>query len=136
MWFKGAGRAVSLSWNNFKHLVWQTVLTRRNTYTGIQYRDDPTIFAWELINEPRCITDASGDTLQVSHKLTIPLQLKYMYEGTYKISRIVFWASFNFIFFLTSWTPNTRHFGLKTVFKTIINWWTLTFGFCSKNHHY
>ncbi|XP_022870445.1 mannan endo-1,4-beta-mannosidase 2-like isoform X1 [Olea europaea var. sylvestris] len=47
----------------FKTYV-KTVLTRRNTYTGIQYRDDPTIFAWELINEPRCITDASGDTLQ------------------------------------------------------------------------
>lgn len=28
------------------------VVTRVNTYTGIPYRDDPTIFAWELINEP------------------------------------------------------------------------------------
>ncbi|MBA0556766.1 hypothetical protein Golob_026843, partial [Gossypium lobatum] len=41
-----------------------TVLTRKNTITGIQYRNDPTIFAWELINEPRCMTDPSGDTLQ------------------------------------------------------------------------
>ncbi|KAK2980076.1 hypothetical protein RJ640_000185 [Escallonia rubra] len=47
----------------FKNYV-KTVLTRKNTITGVQYRDDPTIFAWELINEPRCITDASGDTLQ------------------------------------------------------------------------
>ncbi|KAL2457957.1 Mannan endo-beta-1 [Forsythia ovata] len=47
----------------FKNYV-KTVLTRKNTFTGIEYRDDPTIFAWELINEPRCITDASGDTLQ------------------------------------------------------------------------
>ncbi|XP_059660931.1 mannan endo-1,4-beta-mannosidase 2-like [Cornus florida] len=42
----------------------KTVLTRKNTITGIEYRNDPTIFAWELINEPRCITDPSGDTLQ------------------------------------------------------------------------
>nr|GMD85962.1 mannan endo-1,4-beta-mannosidase 2-like [Ipomoea batatas] len=47
----------------FKNYV-KTVLTRKNTFTGIEYRDDPTIFAWELINEPRCLTDPSGDTLQ------------------------------------------------------------------------
>ncbi|ONI16986.1 hypothetical protein PRUPE_3G132400 [Prunus persica] len=49
--------------NYFKNYV-KTLLTRKNTLNGIEYRDDPTIFAWELINEPRCITDASGDTLQ------------------------------------------------------------------------
>ncbi|XAR55511.1 Mannan endo-1,4-beta-mannosidase [Bertholletia excelsa] len=47
----------------FKNHV-KTLLTRKNTITGTQYRDDPTIFAWELINEPRCMTDPSGDTLQ------------------------------------------------------------------------
>ncbi|KAE8075940.1 hypothetical protein FH972_014620 [Carpinus fangiana] len=47
----------------FKNYI-KTVLTRRNTITGIEYRNDPTIFAWELINEPRCMSDASGDTLQ------------------------------------------------------------------------
>ncbi|GAV70414.1 Cellulase domain-containing protein [Cephalotus follicularis] len=47
----------------FKNYV-RTVLKRKNTITGIEYRNDPTIFAWELINEPRCMSDPSGDTLQ------------------------------------------------------------------------
>ncbi|OWM78654.1 hypothetical protein CDL15_Pgr002825 [Punica granatum] len=46
----------------FKSYV-KTILTRKNTVTGVEYRDDPTIFGWELINEPRCMTDSSGDTL-------------------------------------------------------------------------
>lgn len=47
----------------FKNYI-VTMLTRKNTITGIEYRNDPTIFAWELINEPRCMSDPSGDTLQ------------------------------------------------------------------------
>ncbi|KAH9621075.1 hypothetical protein KSS87_004535 [Heliosperma pusillum] len=47
----------------FKDYV-KTVLTRKNTITGIEYREDPMILAWELINEPRCASDPSGDTLQ------------------------------------------------------------------------
>ncbi|KAJ7522468.1 hypothetical protein O6H91_18G012200 [Diphasiastrum complanatum] len=42
----------------------QTVLTRVNTVNGLAYRDDPTIFGWELMNEPRCPSDSSGDKLQ------------------------------------------------------------------------
>lgn len=30
------------------------LITRKNTYSGRIYRDDPTILAWELANEPRC----------------------------------------------------------------------------------
>ncbi|KAJ6830339.1 mannan endo-1,4-beta-mannosidase 2-like [Iris pallida] len=42
----------------------KTILTRKNHISGIEYRDDPTIFAWELMNEPRCTSDPSGNTLQ------------------------------------------------------------------------
>ena len=30
------------------------LIERVNVFTGRRYRDDPAIFAWELINEPRC----------------------------------------------------------------------------------
>ncbi|XP_016514219.2 mannan endo-1,4-beta-mannosidase 5-like [Nicotiana tabacum] len=36
------------------------VVTRLNTITGMAYRDDSTIMAWELMNEPRCKADYSG----------------------------------------------------------------------------
>lgn len=34
----------------------EKLVTRRNTITGVVYRDDPTIFAWELMNEAQVIT--------------------------------------------------------------------------------
>ncbi|CAK9160296.1 unnamed protein product [Ilex paraguariensis] len=39
------------------------VITRFNTITGIAYRDDPTIMASGLMNEPRCQVDYSGRTI-------------------------------------------------------------------------
>ncbi len=34
----------------------EKLVTRRNTVTGTLYRDDPTIFGWELINEGQAVT--------------------------------------------------------------------------------
>ena len=34
----------------------EKIATRRNSTTGIMYRDDPTIFGYELMNEAQCVT--------------------------------------------------------------------------------
>ena len=37
------------------------IITRSNTFNGKRYKDDPTIMAWSIINEPRCVpADARG----------------------------------------------------------------------------
>ena len=49
-----------------KHI--HTITNRRNRANGALYKNDPTILAWDLINEPRCETWAvpeCGDHLQV-----------------------------------------------------------------------
>jgi hypothetical protein len=38
-------------------------ISRTNRVSGIRYVDDPTIFAWEIINEPRAKSDVSGKTV-------------------------------------------------------------------------
>ncbi|KAH6796227.1 hypothetical protein C2S51_037213 [Perilla frutescens var. frutescens] len=53
----------SLAKEYYKNHI-KAVLTRQNSITGIAYKDDPTIMAWELMNEPRCTSDPSGNTVQ------------------------------------------------------------------------
>jgi len=46
-------------YKNFVH----NLITRTNSINGVQYREDPTIFAWELMNEPDCASPPSVDVL-------------------------------------------------------------------------
>ncbi|KAK9918089.1 hypothetical protein WJX75_001118 [Coccomyxa subellipsoidea] len=48
--------------NAFKYYV-KAILMRRNSITGVLYKDDPTIMAWDLANEPWVLGDDSGQTL-------------------------------------------------------------------------
>ncbi|KAA8517630.1 hypothetical protein F0562_015104 [Nyssa sinensis] len=71
-WGKAAGLNVTSDDDFFSHPTLRSyykahvkmVLNRVNTLTNITYKDDPTIFAWELMNEPRCVSDSTGDKLQ------------------------------------------------------------------------
>lgn len=44
----------------------RSVVLRNNTITGVTYRDDPTIMAWDLVNEPFNPGDDTGKILTVS----------------------------------------------------------------------
>ena len=39
----------------------EKLATRKNTITGVNYRDDPAIFGWELMNEAQVITGRWGE---------------------------------------------------------------------------
>jgi mannan endo-1,4-beta-mannosidase len=41
--------------------VIKTLVTRKNSITGVSYREDPTIMSWQLANEPRPGSDAHAD---------------------------------------------------------------------------
>ncbi|KAL2513391.1 Mannan endo-1 [Abeliophyllum distichum] len=59
----GGDNALQISPGHYDELVFQRVVTRFNTITKISYKNDPTIMAWELMNEPRCQADYSGKTV-------------------------------------------------------------------------
>jgi hypothetical protein len=55
----------------YKENVKYTVL-RKNSVNGRVYKDDPTIFAWGLLNEPRCETWKVGPHPCAPLRLTVP----------------------------------------------------------------
>ncbi|XP_057501968.1 mannan endo-1,4-beta-mannosidase 5-like [Actinidia eriantha] len=70
-WARNAGVQVNSNDDFYTHPVLKgyyknhvkRVITRFNTITRTAYKDDPTIMAWELMNEPRCQADYSGRTI-------------------------------------------------------------------------
>lgn len=72
-WAKEAGVNVSLSDDSFfsnpvikdyyKAYI-KAVLKRKNSLSGVRYSEEPAIFAWELMNEPRCASSSSAPVLQ------------------------------------------------------------------------
>ena len=60
----------------FKTYV-KKIINRRNTITGVLYRDDPTIMAWDLANEPYVLGDASGDILTVCKAWDTSISLQF-----------------------------------------------------------
>ncbi len=48
----------------------KTVLTRVNSVNGRSYSEDPTVFSWELANEPTSTSDETGQTVCVRPCIT------------------------------------------------------------------
>ncbi|KAL4296799.1 hypothetical protein GQ457_12G031130 [Hibiscus cannabinus] len=71
-WARNQGQSISSDDDFFTNSVVKeyyknhikAVLTRPNTLSGVAYKDEATIMAWELMNEPRCLSDPSGSTIQ------------------------------------------------------------------------
>ncbi len=65
-------KAKELFYNHVKHVV-----SRTNTVTGKPYKDDPTIFSWQIGNEPRCFrADSAGQAAFVDFLWTTASLIK------------------------------------------------------------
>lgn len=72
-WAQEAGINVSYSTDSFfshpiikdyyKAFV-KAIITRKNSLSGVKYSEEPAIFAWELMNEPRCESSTSAPVLE------------------------------------------------------------------------
>ena len=68
----------------------KAVLSRKNTITGLTYGQDPTIFAWNLINEGRCDTEnCTAADIQVSiHRWCTHLLIVRVHRGEACLQRL------------------------------------------------
>ena len=65
-------KAKELFYNHVRHVV-----SRTNTVTGKPYKDDPTIFSWQIGNEPRCFrSDSLGQAAFVDFMWTTASLIK------------------------------------------------------------
>ena len=65
-------KAKELFYNHVRHVV-----SRTNTVTGRPYKDDPTIFSWQIGNEPRCFrSDSLGQAAFVDFMWTTASLIK------------------------------------------------------------
>ena len=65
-------KAKELFYNHVRHVV-----SRTNTVTGRPYKDDPTIFSWQIGNEPRCFrSDSLGQSAFVDFMWTTASLIK------------------------------------------------------------
>lgn len=55
----------------------KTITSRNNSITGVTYGNDPTIFGWDLINEPRCDSTTDGCSAAGIQVRLICLNMKY-----------------------------------------------------------
>ncbi len=70
--FVTCDKAKELFYNHVKHVV-----SRTNTVTGKPYKDDPTIFSWQIGNEPRCFrSDSTGQAAFVDFLWTTAALIK------------------------------------------------------------
>ena len=76
----------------FKNHI-DAMVNRRNTINNRLYKDDPTIFAWDLMNEPRC--DCFPDFIPVpdSYVSCRPECAKKVQVGLPFFAWLVFWAA-------------------------------------------
>ncbi|KAF5191921.1 Mannan endo-1,4-beta-mannosidase [Thalictrum thalictroides] len=78
----------------------KAIVTRTNSISGVKYSEEPAIFAWELMNEPRCISSSSAPFLQTwiiemaaflkgldqKHLVTVGLEGFYGLDSASKLS--------------------------------------------------
>ncbi|KAI4374975.1 hypothetical protein MLD38_012903 [Melastoma candidum] len=65
-WARARGQPVSSEGDFFTNELVKSFYKDhvKSSITGVMYRDDPTIMAWELMNEVQCPSDPSGKTVQ------------------------------------------------------------------------